>query len=291
MSTQAKIKGFKIAIFNIKIAPKPENIDLTKFYGDLVHKIYAQELACKTRGDKFMEFKTMLQAEDKRIIYGNLIYYTVLSSKDWYNKDTKTIEQVDINSSLNPNAKEGVYYFIPEAHRFCLVLKNNGIQPSQVEIFLKSALERVVEEGQSVFVTQEVTEDFIERILRAERISKLEIDISYTNNDLTNEFDKLLDEDLKDGEVKSLELNAKSFKKQSLNLEKSKVLKGALMLSKSNGCATATIKETNNPKNITISTTEYPRIEQIATPIGEEHIAVLEKIMNLFRNNGTHTTT
>jgi hypothetical protein len=229
-----------------------------------------------------MEFRSMNIPEDGKCVFGKLIYYTVLNPNDWYNRKSKAFQTVEIDSNLYPNAIEGDYYFIPSAHRFCFVLKSNGIALSQVEIFLNNVLAKTIERNQSVFINRELTEDFVERIVKAETLTRLDIDISYTNNDLTDDFDKLLDNDLRDGQVKNLHLEAKSFNKESINLSQSKVLSAALKLSQSNGYAEATIKE--NGRSINISTTEYPRIEQIFTKEGLEYLDVFHKIMNLFRN-------
>ncbi|MDD4994117.1 MAG: DUF4747 family protein [Paludibacter sp.] len=279
---RSREKDFKIGILNIKVAPKDEEIDSAAFYTDILKRVFENDIACNTRGEKYMEFRSMNITEDKKIVYGKLMYYTVLDPNDWYNRDSKTMQKVEIDSSLNPNAKEGDYFFIPDAHRFCFTIKSNGIAISQVEIFMKYALEKIADKFQTVFVTRELREDVIERILSAGSLSKLDIDISYTNNDLSDDFEKLLDDDLKDGHVRNLHLEAKSFSKESINLSQSKVLSAALKLSQSNGYAEATIKERG--KNVVVSTTEYPRNEQISTQEGKEHIAVFEKIMSIFRN-------
>jgi hypothetical protein len=275
-------KSFRIGIFNVKVAPKDERIDTAVFYANLLKTIYEEDYAFNTRADKFMEFCSMRESEDKRVIYGKLMYYTVLNTDDWYNRKSKTTQKVNIDKTLNPNANEGDYFFIPEAHRFCFVIKAGGIAMSQVEIFLKRAFEKVVPESMTFFITKELTEDVIEKIIQAETLSKLNIDISYTNNDLTSEFDKLIDDDLKDSQVQNLHLEAKSFTRESINLLKSKLLNAALRLSRSNGYAEAVIKE--NGKTKTISTSEYPRIEHIFSTEGNENIDVYKRIIELFRN-------
>ena len=67
----------------------------------------------------------------------------------------------------------------------------------------------------------------------------------------------LVDDDLKDTGVSSLHLVANSRKKSTLDLLKSKLLKGYLMLSRKNGSATATIKNGTNPRK-KIITKDHP---------------------------------
>jgi len=275
--------AFRFGVLNIKVAPKTESIDSNEYYISIFKRIFDNDIACNTRGEKFMEFRSMNKTDDNKVVFGKLMYYTVLNPDDWYNRKSKTLQSVNIDSFLYPNAIEGDFYFIPEAHRFCFVLKSNGIAISQVEKFLNQAISKVISDKQTVFISQELTEDFIERIIKAESLSKLCVDISYTNNDLTDDFDKILDNDLRDGQVKNLHLEAKSFSKETINLERSKVLSAALKLSQSNGYAEATIKEEG--KNIVVSTSEYPRIEHLFTKLGREHLDVYQRIIKLFRND------
>jgi hypothetical protein len=277
-----KKRSFRIGILNIKVAPKDEAIDSSIFYKDIFKTIFEENIAVNTRGEKFMDIYEMNYYNNDKIVYGKLMYYTVLDPNDWYNRKAKTREKVTYDLSLYPNAKEGEYFFIPEAHRFCFILTSGGIAVSQVISFLTTAIEKVIDDSQSVTITEEKNEDVIEKILNAKDLSFLDINITYTNNDLTDDFDKLLDDDLKEGHIRNLHLQAKSFKKDSINLTNSKVLKAALKLSQSNGYAEATIKE--NGKNKTICTTQYPREEIIETSYGNEFIDIYKKIINIFRN-------
>lgn len=276
-------RNFMIALFNIKISPRTNEDDFTKDYADLIKKLHSDNIAVNTRGEKFMELSTLHSYENDKVLYGKLAYYTMLDGKDWYNKRSRTIENVELDNELNPNAKEVDYFFIPEAHRFCFIVKSNSITITPVEDFLTKALPRVVSEGKTVTVTKELTEDIIERILNAPKLFKLEVGLSYSNNDLTEDFEKWFDNDLRDGQVENLNLMAKSFKSETIDLESSKFLKGALKLSKSNGYALATILNTEG-KNENIATTEYPRKERVLTSEGNEPRDVRAKVLSIFRN-------
>lgn len=230
-----------------------------------------------------MELRNLFSYDNDKVLYGKLTYYTMLDGNDWYNKRLKTIESVELDNELNPNAKEVDYFFIPEAHRFCFIVKSNGIAISQVEDFLVKALPRVVAPGKIVTVTKELTEDIIERIINAPKVFKLEVGLSYSNNDLTEDFEKWFDNDLRDGQVENLNLTAKSFKSETIDLENSQFLKGALKLSQSNGYALATIQNLDG-KNENVATTEYPRKERVLTSEGNEPRDVRAKVLSIFRN-------
>jgi hypothetical protein len=283
--TIARIKkrSFNISMFNIKISPKTNAEDFTQEYIDLIKKLHSENIAIKTRGEKYMELRTLTSSENDAVLYGKLTYYTILDGRDWYNKRLKTIENVEIDNDLYPNAKEIEYYFIPKAHRFCFINKTNGIAMSQIEIFLTQALPKLVAENKSVIVTQELTEDVIDRIISAPKLHRLQIELSYSNNDLSDDFEELLDNDLRDGQVKELNLLARSFKSETIDLEKSKFLNAALRLSQSNGYAEATIENIDG-KNENVATIEYPRKELVHSTEGQEHIDVLAKVLRLFRH-------
>jgi hypothetical protein len=270
-------------MFNIKISPKEADEDFTELYVDLIRKLHSDNLAINTRGEKWMEMRTQFSYENNKVLYGKLTYYTMLDGKDWYNRRLKTIQAVELDEDLYPNAKEIEYYFIPEAHRFCFINKTNGIAMSQIEIFLQEALPKIVPDGKTVFVTQELTSDIIERIITAPKLFRLEIGLTYSNNDLSEEFEELLDNDLRDSQVQNLNLKATSFKSETIEIENSKVLKAALKLSQSNGYAEATIQNENG-KNENVATVDYPRKEPVHSSEGNEHKDVFEKIKRLFRN-------
>jgi hypothetical protein len=281
--TRIRTKDFMIAMFNIKISPRSNKEDFTKDYVNLIKKLHSDNIAVNTRGEKFMEVRTLHSYDGDKVLYGKLTYYTMLDGKDWYNKRSRTIENVELDNELNPNAKEVDYFFIPEAHRFCFIVKSNSIAITPVEDFLTKALPRVVAAGKIVTVTKEITEDIIERILTAPKLFKLEVGLSYSNNDLTEDFEKWFDNDLRDGQVENLNLTAKSFKSETIDLENSLFLKGALKLSQSNGFAFATIQNSDG-KNENVATTEYPRKERVITSEGNEPRDVRAKVLSIFRN-------
>ena len=278
-----KAKTLRIAILNIKVSPKKKEIDTKEFYSDILNKIRKEDIAVNTRSDKYVDIFSMSKYDEK-CFFGKFSYYTLIDpEKDWYHRKDKILTKVDFDPELSPNVKNSEYFFIPEAHRLCLSLTSSGIAISQIILFLEAAIRRVVSEDQTVEVIQEKSEDVIGRILKSKFLTKLDIRISYTNDDLNKDFAEFLDQDLKDGQVRNLDLSANSFQKDFIDITQSKLLKGALELSQSNGYAEAVTKESK--KSTKISTKEYPREEIIHSTEGSEHIDVYNRIKNLFRNN------
>lgn len=265
----------RVRIFNVKVLPKE-----TAVYQNLIREIFNKEWAFNTRADKYMEIHSLKESHDKSVIGGELIYYTLLDGKDWYNKETRQIENIDVDPNLNPNAKVGEFFFVPEAHRFCFVLKSSGITTSQVRIFLEKAVKRLFEDKE-VVVEEETSQDFIEIIKNAKSIKRIHINITYTNDDLTADFEELWDNSLRKSNVGKTDINAVALKKQNIELEKNDVFLGALELSKSNGYAEVTVKEGKHTK--TYKTTEYPRTEVIRSSMKNRMIAVRDHILTIFR--------
>ena len=280
---RVKKRSFNISMFNIKISPKESHEDFTELYSNLIKSLHNENIAINTRGEKWMELRTQFSIEDNKVLYGKLTYYTMLDGADWYNRRTKMIETVELDEDLYPNAKEIEYYFIPETHRFCFINKTNGIAMSQIEIFLREALPKLIVDNKEVLVNQELTSDVIERIINAPKLFRLEVGISYSNNDLSDEFEELFDDELRDSQVQNLNMIAKSFKSDTIKIEKSKLLKAALKLSQSNGYAEATIQNEEGKKE-NVATVNYPRKELVLSSEGNEHKDVYNKVMNLFRN-------
>jgi hypothetical protein len=273
--TVDKQVSFKIQIFNLKILPKEEEV-----YSDIFQRVLEKDMAFNTRSDKYMTIRSLSELADKSAIEGELIYFTRLNGKDWYNRRSKRIENVEIDPNLNPNAKIGEFYFIPKAHRFCLVLKSGGISPSQIKIFLEQALRNIYGEKEIV-VEEETSRVFIDKIMKCNSIKRLHINITYTNDDLTDDFKKMWDDDLKQSNVGRADITANALKNEDIDLKNNQLLMGALQLSESNGYAEVQIKEGKQKK--TYKTTEYPRVEIIKTTIDNKLVSVRDRILSIFR--------
>ena len=126
--------------------------------------------------------------EHDGLIYGSLINYTKLNEEGWFNEETEEIEDVNINPNLNPNSKEWEYFFLPQAHRLAI---------------FEDALNKVTDKnkGENVKVNIVATEDAIEKIFNAVQLTNLEIKVSYTNNDNNDEWEAIIDEQMKESEV------------------------------------------------------------------------------------------
>ena len=212
--------------------------------------------------------------EHDGLIYGSLINYTKLNDEGWFNEETEEIEDVNINPNLNPNSKEWEYFFLPQAHRLA-IFEDANTSSSQIAYFFEDALNKVTDKnkGENVKVNIVATEDAIEKIFNAVQLTNLEIKVSYTNNDNNDEWEAIIDEQMKESEVSVVSTKVSGTKKKPIKLKKKTFLGGMLKLSRENGYAKATAYF--DGKRDVINTKEHPLIDEVRY---ENEDSLLDKI-------------
>ena len=275
---KANPKSIKLNVFNVKLLSDGRSGEAA--YRELFKDFYAANPRISTYGEKCTELRTMFGAEDE-VMYGTMLNYTVIDPDDWYDKIEDRKTRVEMPEDKFPNCKKWDYFFIPSRHRFCF-LDKQGVSAKQIGVFLEKGLSKVLKENEEIKVSIEVCSDAIERIINADEIARLKVCLSYSNNDLTADYEALIDDDMRAGQVRDLEIEVKRKNKGSIDLGKSKLLKGYLNLSKSNGSAEAVIVE--NQQNIKIETKDHPL--RLNVDISDDNIAksVLSKIKSVFKS-------
>lgn len=253
-----KEKSKKIRLYNIAIYP--EECQSTERYIQLFKKVKEEKIRINTYSDKNTRIRTLYEHDG--LIYGSLINYTQLNEEGWFNEETEEIEDVDINPNLNPNSKEWEYFFLPQAHRLA-IFENAKTSPTQIASFFERALNEVTDKDkdESVKINIIATEDAIEKIFNAEQLTRLEINVSYTNNDNNDEWEAVIDKQMKQSEVSDVSTTASGTKKKPIKLKKQTFLGGMLKLSRENGYAKATAYFDGRRKKI--DTKEHPLIEEV----------------------------
>ena len=162
-------------------------------------------------------------------------------------------------------------------------MKDQGISANYVHKFLSNAVNMVIETDEQSEVIIEQSEDIFERIINAESIKKLLINISYSNADTGDEAYEFMDSQIRESEMRKLKLEATPNQNGDIKTS-SLLIKGALKVAQSNGYAQATIVENNT--RIKIDTKTHPRI--IHTKCEETSLLgyVVNQIMNIFRPHG-----
>ena len=250
--------SYKFRFYNIVIQPvgkqSPENYEM------LFRKMFEKNTPVSVYGKYHLKFKSMdFKGE---MITGQLVKYMILDGKDWYNSETNEIENIDVDPSLHPNVKVVDYAFSTKYHRMALSAE---VPVDQVLKFI-DALIAIASDGTGMEVKTNVisTRQSIENIRTAKDVTKLIIQLSYSNGDNYDEWDALMDNDMKDSDVRDLKIEASSTRGNPLKIDKSRMLSSALALARNNGTASATVYE--NGYRQVLSTQSSPEEKTIKSP-------------------------
>ena len=278
-------QNYKVQLLNVKLLSNERHGDVA--YKNIMSEIFRNRIKIPVYGDANMIFKTQFEdvvnvdGIDREILYGKISRFTLIDGNDWLNLDNMEIENIELPINTFPNYKESEYIFIPEAHRLAIVNKD-GFSVSLVEKFLKGAIKNVINADEDFEVCIEQSEDVFSRITTAEQILKLQIDISYSNNDIGDDSYEFMDSQLRAGEVGRMKLDISPNHNNNINTNV-KMLDGALKVAQSNGSVKATIME--NEKKIKVDTKEHPRtiiLKCIETLLRQ---TIVHEVIQLFRNN------
>jgi hypothetical protein len=279
---KARFKKSKYYVFNLKLLSNQRKGD--QAYEDIISYLYQKKIIQDIQSDKQMLLRTQFSAKDgdKKYLYGKIAKFTKLDGKDWINLENFQIENVEIPKNRFPNLKETDYIFIPSAHRFA-VLKSSEVGLASVNAFLNGALKAATNNNEQYDVWLEQSRDVFEEILDAVAIEKLEITVTYTNDDIVEGAEEFMDQLLKEAGVATLYIEASAGPDNKISVE-NQVFGGALALAKSNGKVTARIVN-NEDKKVTLKTEEHP---QEFTVEYEEHQektkAIAHQVIKEFRD-------
>ncbi len=285
--SQSNEKNFRIQILNLKLMSNNRQGD--EAYKDIVTRIKNQKVHIAVYGENQhmilrTQFSTLVSVgnQNVEVIYGKISKYVIIDGDDWINLSSMEVENVDLPANLFPSLKESDYFFIPRAHRFAIV-NSQGISANNVHKFLSNAVNQVIEADEQSEVIIEQSEDIFERIINAESIKKLLVDISYSNADTGDEAYEFMDSQIRESEMRRLKLEATPNQNGDIKTT-SLLVRGALKVAQSNGYAQATIVENNT--RIKIDTKTHPRILHIKCEEVSLMGYVVNQIMNIFRPHG-----
>lgn len=277
-----KIIKAKIYSLNVKLQSNQRSGD--QAYIDLFEKIFAEKIIGTPKRGNSMILRTQFHTkiDGNSVIYGKLARFTKLDSDIWIDLNNLEKSQFDMPANLFPNLKEVDYYFIPKAHRFCIRKVSNTVSLNQVEEFLTDALRKVKFSGEQIDVFIEQSNETIDQILNAPAVKKVDVEISYTNNDIGKEANEYVDGILKEMNANKMKFSVTPDHHNGLSVE-NKFLRGAIELAKSNGSVIARIIN-NDQKIERISTRQHPEVLPIeATDSDQLKTSVYRKIMSIFR--------
>jgi hypothetical protein len=274
-------------VINLIIRKANDEKDLTPTkYAQLFEEFCDAELNGKSSKEKECIIITNSKyfVSNKPIYYGQFVEYTNLDKRKWFNLLKKDIDdEFAIPEHLKANSVKNAFYFIAEIHRFCYsYTSKERIAPANVETFLNNALTKFFNkqypEDYYPEINFEKEKETIEEIIQAENVFSLDIEVSYSN-DFGKDMKEFFEEDMKKGHADDLHLIARNKNGESLDVNESQILRGALEASASHGNVKASIK--NGKRRKTINTILHPakyRLDFKAIP------EVIKDIANYFLN-------
>ena len=260
----------------------PENRQSTQRYIELFTEIFDTKIAVNTYAEKITQMETLEQVEG--MYFGKLVNFTDLKGKKWFDKDTNVVENFDFNLNKFPNAKEKEFYFLPSIHRIAVIGKNS---PSlgQVQKFFQQAFAKVVDAKHDEAVEVNVITDsvVIDKIYSSQKLVSLELHVSYSNNDLNGDYQALIDDQMKEQEVRKFKSTVSGTLNTPLKIKKQSFLGGLLGLTQNNGYAIA--KGDFDGTYQAVSTRDFPLSCKITSTIGGFCKALKEKMLSLLNRN------
>lgn len=287
---QKKIKRerthhYTLGFLNVKIVPNPG----AERYAEIMRAIKQEIIQVKIRGGKTALLRTQFESlvDDINCIYGMLTKFTKIDDLAWL--DITKMEAVAPPSELPkdqfPNLVETRYVFVPDHHRIAIV-QHDSFSLTGAQEFFASAVNKVKREDEESYVIIEKSNDVIERILHADGIKYLDVNISYSNADIADSATQWVDDFSRETNASEINFTFKTDNGESIN-SNAEIIKGTLGLSQSNGSAEATIIE--NGKRYKVSTSEHPRKEKMSDKgIEPKNISIVSKIRSIFRSRNSH---
>ena len=284
-SNDSKLYKSKYFIINVKIRRLNSTDDLSaNEYVRIFREFYLSGITGRSARQKECVLITQGQQtiNEEPVFVGQFAQVTNVNNRKWFDRNSRALDtSFRIPERYAANAAITEYVFIPSIHRFAYrVTAANLIPAYSTKLFLQLALSRHLSTGYVVDVDVESDDATIDRILEAPELLRLEIHINYSNNDFTDDLQKFVEEDMKASNTGQLTIKAVQKPGNSIDVNGSKILSGALEASVSNGDASATIKDgdgkkqviktVDNPKKVIIQASSENRISTLINDLKDE---------------------
>lgn len=270
----------KIKVFNIVLYPesdqRPEN------YVELFRNMLSDRILVSTYADRATHLRSFYGPDNNGVFHGdisNAIY--IKPDSDAIDRTTNEI----VRSEADPNRGLGVkiwpYVFVPQYHRIAVI---EPFSEKQVQKFLEKALSHY-RDSDSFAVNIEKDRDVLDRIINAPAISRLEVKISYTNNDNLNDWSRLIDGQMRQSNAKTSTTVVTGTKRNPIDIRQSEMLKAYVNLSASNGYTVATVY--NDDVAEKVDTSDHPLVKTVYYDGGSPVFSIFDSIRRLVtRCNG-----
>ena len=266
----------RVKVFNIVLYPETDQV--RDNYIELFRQIFDNGVLISTFGDRATHVRTLYGPDENGVFHGdfsNAIY--IKPDSDAIDRSTNEI----VPSATDPNKGLSVkiwpYIFVREFHRIAVI---EPAPDKQVLKFLKKAI-GVYRDVDSFEVTLEKDRGVLERILNAPAMSRLEVNISYTNNDNHDDWAEVIDNQMRQSNARTSKTVVTGTKRNPIDIRQSEMLQAYVRLSGSNGHAVATIYNDDVPERI--DTSDHPMVKSIPYSGNSPTYAIFDFIRRLAR--------
>ncbi|MEM9051808.1 MAG: DUF4747 family protein [Bacteroidota bacterium] len=251
----------KYLIFNVKVLPVRTN--QTERYSEIIQNWYDRGFRIQTPGDNqhYYVLITHNKIGDGVAHYGVIAKFVKWEALDFVNEKGELVE-FEIPDDVQARINEYEFVFIPECHRLALItngkidqnVKRNGAPLKRMREIVNRAFANLTEDD--VFVDVEQTDQIFERIF-TNPVNYLEAEISFTNNDISEEGNLHLDDLMRDAHVNSFFTRMKPGGQETIDTA-GDLPRSVINLAQSNGYVRARITSDDGSSEI-INTREHPR--------------------------------
>lgn len=279
-----KEKTISTQFYGVNIKLLSKNRKGPDMYEDLFRQIFHNNTVANVGADKAMMFLSMnvlereMEGQSFKQIWGNMVKFTVLESDDWLDLRNKEVVKYEIPKDYFPGSVQAEYLFIPYAHRFYFRTNSKISIPNVINYFTK-VLNELAGEDETVSVTAIASHDAIQKIIDSDKVVRLKIDVTYTNDDLGSEALEEMDGLLKESGVGKTSIDMVPINKEQGLATQGTFVSGLLELARENGEAEATIKNEEG-KSEKVITKNHPARELIISKLTENPVYKLfEKVV------------
>ncbi|WBA44329.1 DUF4747 family protein [Hymenobacter canadensis] len=275
-------------IINIKLRQPDARESTTQENADMIMALYNKKIKVKINSTTGIIIRRCFRTTfgNKEVIVGYLSRFTPVEGQEWIDLENPDSDAATLAAPKNaaPGLRDTVFYFIPSIHRLSLIRGSNTLTPQFVATFFVKAISKLLGSNQAVDVEVLTSKNYIEELKEASAVTRLEIEISYTNNDFN--FDSLIDDELKNAGIGKLKLVATADTTGSIDIEKSKLIEQALKLAIGNGSIAATVKPQIGARRKKIDIDEHQRVETVVSEIPADQARDVAAFMiNEFSNS------
>jgi len=216
----------------------------------------------------------------------NLVTYTLLDPKKFYNRRTKEDMAIDWNTDIAANKKESTLIFVPSVHTL-VVKKSTEITINYILTYLRGALGIIEPEGFDVDLIKD--RETLDQILQAYALISIDAHISFSNHGHSEGFREIFENKIKDTNPNTFDIKISGTQEHPLSCEEEDgLVQSIINISESNGTVKAVVQKDENTGLEVIDTENHPFILKIPQIINDICSTIYNELRARYANNNSN---